>query len=245
MTFKSRAVILAVTLLGVMTLALSSYAQVAQIQETIPLVSGYDLASTSYIYCVTNTAPSGTVWGTGTTSVTPVTTSGSSTTVTAVTSGDNPFVSMSVGDEMSINLDGVITKVYVTAKASSDSITVNTAVNLGDARRGTAGYFFNWRKLTCSTAATAGWIPVRGRSGVAFSFALDTINATSIDARVQCRHDGSISSAIEIWTKNYTVASGDMISITTPGGIKYDECRFGMKVNTDTGVQSITVQVGG
>lgn len=218
----------------------------AQTNQTVPLVSGYNVASTSYIYCVTADA-AGRVWSGGEVGPGKLTTSGSSTTVTGVDSSADVFLSIAVGDELLINLDGVMERRYVTARASADSITVNAAINLGDGRQGTAGYGFSWRRLTCSTDATHGWIPVRGLSEVTFIFALETINATSIEAIIYCRHNSSNSVGVEAWSESYTAAGGDIVTLrgSPKDGIKFDACRFGVKVTGDGGNQSLTVTVGG
>lgn len=214
---------------------------------SVPLVSSYDLAATSYIYCSTADT-GGNVWSDGVGVEVPVTTSGASSTVTAVTASTNPFAAVAAGDELVFNLDGVIYHRVVTAKASSDSLTISgfpaATLNLGGGRHGTAGYGFYYRRRTCGTGDTVGWIPVRGANSVSFDIAVVTINATSIDATVYCRGGGSVQTPISVSTKNYTAAGGDFVTLAGgTGGIKFDSCRVGLKVNTDTGVQAVTVAV--
>lgn len=216
---------------------------------TAPLVSGYDLAATSYIYCST-TDNTGKVWGWGSSVAVPVTTSGASSTVTAVSASSGPFTNVAIGDELTFNVDGVIYYRYVTGRASADSITISgfptATINLGDGKRGTSGYTFWYRTRTCSSADTAGWIPVRDRLHVTFIVSVETINATSIDTTLYCRSGGSYQTPVQVSTKNYTAAGGEVITLTGGmGGIKIDSCRMGLKINTDTGANSVTVTVEG
>jgi hypothetical protein len=240
------------TLLSTLALALAAslaWAQPVGPQLSVPMTSGYNLASTSYIYCSTGDT-AGNVWSQGIEVAIPVTTSGASSTVAAVTASSAPFTNVAVGDELLFNLDGITYRRYVTARASADSITISGAptatINLGDGRRGTAGYGFYFRRRTCDTTATTGWFPVRGRQQVSIAITVETINATSIDVTTYCRSGGSLQTPVEVDTKNYTAADGDIITLAGgTGGLKWEACRVGMKVNTDTGDQSVTVVVEG
>jgi hypothetical protein len=101
-------------------------------------------------------------------------TSGSSTTVTAVTGigNDTPFSVLGVGDEIYLNGPSIAYVGTVTAKASGSSITVDTAVNLG-----TGGTGFMYRTLTCGYGDTFGWQRVyAGKAGVSIS----VISATAV-----------------------------------------------------------------
>lgn len=241
----------------ILTLSLMLSAALCLAQPTVqpsfgfPLVSDYELDSTSYIYCQTADT-SGRLWTHGNEMTVPVTTSGSSTTVAAAVASSGPFTNVAVGDELEFNLDGVMELRYVAARASANSITVNSAINLGDGRRGTSGYGFWYRTLTCATTATVGWVPVRSNASVTWSVEVTQMDATSIDATLYCRNKGSIASTgQQAWTHNYTAAGGDFITIQATGGIKIDECRMGLKINTDDGAdttthaEKITIQVEG
>lgn len=238
---------------GAFVFALIGLAVPASAQKSIsvPLFSNYNLASTSYISCAT-TGDADDVWGAWRQVSRKITTSGSSTTVTSYVSGSSAFANVSVGDELLITIGstgllasgsavtttpGAETRRYVTAKASADSITVNAAVDLS------AGYNFYYRKLVCSTAATSGWFGVQGMKSVGWHFQVSTINATSIDMKVECRVQGSVDVIVTAWDENYTGAGSHSASIS--GDLHYDACRMMMKVNTDTGDQAVTGYVTG
>jgi hypothetical protein len=101
-------------------------------------------------------------------------TSGSSTTVTAVTGigNDTPFSVLGVGDEIYLNGPSITYVGTVTAKASGASITVDTAVNLG-----TGGTGFMYRTLTCGYDDNAGWQRIyAGKAGINVS----VVSATAV-----------------------------------------------------------------
>ena len=93
-------------------------AQTATNGVDIPLFSGYDLASTSYIYCATygdSTGYAKEQWKKGPNTV--VTTAASST-VTSTVAGIQAFNSAAVGDEVRIQVNGVFVYRRITARAS-------------------------------------------------------------------------------------------------------------------------------
>lgn len=221
--------------LAILALLLWPVVASAQVIEQRRLVSAYDLTSTSFIYC-TMDKPSP---GQGS-----ITTSGSSTTVTeTTTSNPDPFEFVAVGDVLGFTLaDGGVTERTVTARASSVSITVNTAVTIP-----AAGVGFQINKLRCGTAATDGWVSVVGVVDKNWVINLVTINGTSIDFKVECKVNFPNAVAVQVWpppspasgscnTGNFTAAGNCAVSDLTP----WNACRVGMKLNTDSGAQSIT-----
>lgn len=230
--------------LAALLVASAVYAQ----QDTIPLASAYDLTGTSYTYCVT-LGSDGTVWGSQRQINVPVTTSGSSTTVAAVTASSGPFSFVGVGDVLYFNVSGAtpggtvtppgMTTRTVTAKASADSITVDAAIDLSVATTvgGTAGVPFSFRKLSCGTAATSGWIPTLGIKSWTISYEITTMNAASYDVEIECRPDQRIFTyGILLGPYNY-VAAGTAKLYTSEVPCAY--IRLGQKLTTDSGVQSI------
>jgi hypothetical protein len=88
-------------------------------------------------------------------------TSGSSTTVTAVTAGALPFADLNVNDIIFVRTSTTnVDMRVVAAKADGDGITVDTAVDwsAGD------GFQFTWYDTACGTAATDGWIDMSALS---------------------------------------------------------------------------------
>jgi hypothetical protein len=200
-----------------------------------PLASGYNPSSVSYIYCAPSSA-SGTPEAIWHHSTSRVVTSGSSTTVTALSSTTMPFQQIFAGTAanyiLRFNLNGVLTYRQVTAAASAISITVDSAVDLG-----TTGLTFDWALVNqCGTAATDGWFSVSGVAKVEFIFQIDTLGSTSIDRIVQCKGEGPRASPITaVAAANYTATGGEKMTVST----QWAQCRLGVKVNTD-GADSLT-----
>lgn len=207
------------------------------IQKDAILTYNYDLTSTSYIYC-TYTGKNGDPWGDagGIPSPANVKTTGSSTTVDALTASTNPFAQVAVGDLLIFRYGGTNYQRRVTARASADQLTVDTAIDLG-----TAGVPFEFYRAACGTTASDGWLDVNLFYNLTFVRTITTINATSIDSQVECRQNLNPTAAVIIDTKNATATGA--YAVTLYAGA-WDACRLGMKINTDTGAQSITVSVG-
>lgn len=212
--------------------------------NTKALVYEYELDSTSNIYCAMyrdSQAATKDFWGDGLAISQPITTSGSTTALTAVNSTEAPFDELGAGDELTVNLDGVIQKRYLSAVASDVAATANAAINLGDGKLGTRGYGFNVRYLTCGTAATDGWLRVPGKC-VTVVVDVDQMNATSIDATLEGRHLAAVSPVVTIATKNFTAAGSHvfnscnfMVSTAITTYPVFDEIRLALKINTDDG----------
>ena len=205
---------------------------VAQVQETAPLVYVKDITDTSYSYCKMkglNGDPFEPMLGTG-----RIETSGSSTTVTAETAGDVPFAPVSVGDLLLISYGGTTYRRLVTARASDTSITINAAID-------TTGATWSWYKAACGATAADGWIGASSAWAMTFEVAVTTINATSIGYIVECRIGGLAGAQMAAST--ITTATTAQYSFNSQTAGSWDECRLGLKVNTDTGVQSVSASV--
>lgn len=121
-------------------------------------------------------------------------TSGSSTTVTEVASGEGPFLEVAAGDILVVDKGtGGIDKVAVTAKASSASITVHTAVDWS------AGYSFRFHRLSCGTDADSGWIPVGGYDYVDLAVAFDGGDIGGLDLAFECRYGGLGTPTVQVY----------------------------------------------
>ena len=212
-------------------LALVMPAAAAQ-QAKATFVTNYDLDSTSYTYCVT-TGQDGRAFDAPRQGAAKVSTVGSSTTVAAVTASSGPFTFVSVGDVLFFKIDNVTSTRYVTARASADSITVDTAINLSaDA----SGYGFTFLKVVCGTTATDGWIPVTGWRFKKLVSYIEQMNTTGgIDVRFECRDLTLDTNVIQVYpasgANNYTAAgitSGIAVVLEEP----WDECRIGYKITT-------------
>lgn len=210
-------------LLGLLLAAPAYPQQQFQVVETLVLASVWDADSGTLTYCNTlgvarnlagrnKTAPNSSV----------LSTSGSSTTVTATRDG---FANVAVGDPLWINDDGVQLQRVVTARASATSITVNAAVDI-------TGASWEYRTLTCGTTDTSGAVPVSGYNHLTFQVILAQENSTSTDYEVECRLYGPGTA----WTVlspivNDTGVFNDVVATD----LGFDECRVGVRVNTDDG----------
>lgn len=211
-------------------------AQEVQLQHVIGVLK-YELDSTSVIFC----RSSGFVPGANF-----VETSGSSTTVTAVTG--TPFDPLAVGDF--IYVAQIEARRRVTAKASGASITVDSAVNLDR----DSGYPFQYLAFTCGTTAEDGWMHIGqfGREATVV-VEINQMNATSIDVRWEARSDVPESKAVQIYPAssgssdkcgsgthasgycNFTAAADPGSRVAIVVGEPWYQVRVGFKVNTDDG----------
>lgn len=203
----------------------------------------YDLDSTNVIYC-SLVGQSASAYGPGITGVARILTSGSSTTVSAVTAGTNPFADLGVGDVIAVRRETATDVVYITAKASADSVTVDTAVDWGNSG---SGRQFTWLDLRCGTAITDGWIDVAGTQDKKFSIEYNAGDST-VDVRLECM-DASIGASpvvaypgeADTCGSGGTLASGYCqfaaggVGITNRLSIvsyePWSKCRLGIKIN--------------
>ncbi len=212
----------------------------------------YDLDSASYIfpiYCTPSSALSVTACrgtgGAGRKSTQKITTSGSSTTVTSLAS-NGAFTELLVGDLILIEVPSEATTTpdaqpsqylrWITARASADSITVNSAVTIP-----AAGVGFTWWKLSAGTSASSGWFPMNPNQIIVVS--VDQMDATSIDYKVECRFkfwDYVSNPIIIAGPTNLTAATDTPDRVAIEGADRYDQCRVGFKINTDDGADTTT-----
>lgn len=223
-------------LLALLLVVTPIFAQVPANQKAV-FVTAYDIDTADPIYCVT-TGKDGSPWapariGSGT-GGNNIKTSGSSTTVTEVTTDSLPFALLGVGDQIFVNGN---TR-YITAKASGASITVNAAVNIENSG---AGYPFTWNDVACGTAITDGWIPVSNATEVTVKIQVDQLNVTDgINAKIQCKDnnqditvyqiypDPNDSSTQECHTMNFTAVKA--CAYIVPGA--WDACRVSLDIGT-------------
>lgn len=239
----------------------------AQDQRTARWLTKYDLDASDLTYCVV-TGVDGSAFGAPMTGPALVETSGSSTTVTAVTASTNPFAEVSVKDiimaKPSPGLE-TVNVVTVTAKASADSITVDTAVDWSAG----SGLVFQWLKVTCGTGAENGWIDVSGFSFYTMEVQYNQGDLDGFDVQWECRESAIGSLANKVWppttTTDTSVCGGGTLTtgfcrFTTPGAtarlavgseFPWTECRVGIKFQSadaseaTTDLESITASLTG
>lgn len=194
-----------------------------------------DITAAAYEYCIMAGA-GGHALGKDIEVTRPIVTSGSSTTTTSKVASQAPFLGIDVNDEISVaNVDGERAYREVITNADDDTITVDTAWNLGS-----TGVGFWWRDNVCGNAATNGIITVAGRETVTFDIQVITLNATSIDVQVEGRNQGAGTGWTPLVTASYTATGGGAIVVNRLG---YQQLRLGVKVTGDAGAQSVTAKV--
>ena len=176
---KLFAVILAFTL--AFTTGVSAQSDV----NIIPLFSLYDLDSETDISCsfATEVLASGLA-----------TTSGSSTTTTSVSSS-GVFNNIAVGDIIWASISGARTGRTLTARASADSATVDSAWTLP-----AAGVSLRYQRPTCG--APSGWVAVDGAKMLIVAVNLSQISVTSggIGFKIEGKFDSlPTAGATNLW----------------------------------------------
>lgn len=154
-------------------------------QDVTHLAYAYDLDSATFVYPkLTGRGGADTYTG-SITGPARIKTTGSSTTVVAVTAGQLPFASVDVGSPILIRRpNDSVDKRVVVAKASGDSVTVDVAIDLDT----TLGFVFSYYNFTAGTAATSGWVDV-SRFGVDTKFIIQYDQgdfATGLQYRIEC-----------------------------------------------------------
>jgi hypothetical protein len=185
------------------------------------VLAKYDLDSATYIYC----AMSDLKVGPG-----RIETSGSSSTVTAVSGTVAPYTDIAVGDE--IVASGVLLSSPVTwtmtARTSATSATADRAINLDVAD----GVAFRWRDLACGTADTDGWFPAPvGANHLFITYRRGDLTG-GVDYSVETRPRGTYGLIAQRTTGTIatpaTTSSTTVVSLAEGTG----SWRVGLKYNT-------------
>lgn len=129
----------------------------------------------------------------------PIVTSGSATTVTGLVASSAPFTSVAVGDVIYANsTSGIREGRLVTARASADSITIDTAVNYGS-----TGQTFRTRARSGGTAATDGWFPIEAGAVSLISIQVDQLSLATgaLALKLMCKKGdlSGIAVASNLW----------------------------------------------
>ena len=241
-------------LIVVSLLALLALPAVAQAQRAGNFTYKYDVASSSATYCAV-LGRNGSSWLDPIVSSVPIETSGSSTTVSAVTAGTNPFTNLVAGDVILVSRDNGARDVrVVTAKASADEVTVETAVDWS------AEFPFSWLNNSCGTGAEDGWISVDSFTTVQMTVQYDGGDLDTLDVQWFCRESALGSNPVRVYPGTDSdcgdgTLSGVLCTYSSPGAVTtvkinsnvFSECRIGLKYgSTDGGTrESVTATVSG
>ena len=244
----------ALLLVALLAFAPSAPAQQAA-DKLLPLATLYDLDSTSYIFCST-LGQGGTADGDWIGVRKLLTTSGSSTTITALNAADDPFTVVAAGDEITFIVQGVEYQRVIITNADDDTITVDTAINLSVTPDG--GAYWRYRTRSCGTAATDGWFSVAQYPFASVTLELNQVNVTGhLEFKVQCRHFGSDNQPVDVYAEGmanyrsggYDAAQADNDTIIVHNGFPvFESCRVGMLIDTaddggDTGSNAEQVTI--
>jgi hypothetical protein len=223
--------------------------------KTAHLAIGFDVASTTINYTQMN-GERGDPWSAPEYVAIPIDTVGSSTTVSAVTASSNPFADLAVGDVLYVRKDNSVTdSVWITAKATDDQVTVDTAVDWS------AGYNFEWLDLTTGTDSAAGWISVSGFKRVQMTVLYTAGDLGGLDVVWECREASPFAVAVQVYPGpsddcGYGTLNTNVCTYSTVGDSKsveltenlYSHCRVGLAYRTsDAGVREavhVIVTVG-
>lgn len=226
----------------------------AQGTATANFAIRYDLDSTTLIYprVLGQSSPfTGSIDGR-----VAIKTAGSNTTVDADTASTNPFTNVFTDDVLVVDrgLSAQPDIRTVVARASADSVTIDTAVDW------TGGRQFRWYDTQAGSAEGDGWINVSGWLNRQITFYLEQISGVTggINTRLECRSAGVNAKPVIAWPGaaataaacgagtlvggfcNFTVAgvtSGTAILLNPEE--RWAQCRFGLKIGTSDAAETV------
>lgn len=154
-----------------------------------------------------------------------VSTSGSSSTTLASVNSDAPFSAVEVGDLLILNIGGTIYERKVTARASANSVTLDTAVNIA-----ATGIGFRFKEFFASPDPSDNlWFRVDAYDAIAFVVDQDAEAATgNTVTSVECE---TTSTQSQISSDTLDGAETALTSIDLRLA-SYDRCRVGLKFGT-------------
>lgn len=168
--------------------------------------------------------------------------------------GTNTFANVAAGDELLISQGSNSYVVGVEARASASSITAayRDPSSLASTTLTLTAAQFQHRALACGTGANSGAFST-GYGPVTIQVTVFRMAATGILWRIQCRTSPSAGwnqvypelTAPDTTPSYITVTSaavgGYTVSVTSP----FESCRVGFTVDTDAGIQAISVTSSG
>lgn len=131
-----------------------------------------------------------------------VSTSGSSTTVSATTSGDKPFTGVAAGADIVFVVGDTTYVRKVATKVSDDEITVSTAITL------TACVSWHFTPFLSGTAVTDGWLAVQKYESKQVSLRPTVLaDASGCSISVEVKGFGLDTSPVQIYTKDFVTGT--------------------------------------
>jgi len=221
-------------LLALLFASVSVHAQTTGTDQVANYMYKYDLDSATLTFCKL-IGREGDPYGGDKTGSGLVKTTGSSTSITENTVGQNPFTDVAVGDMLVFRRPtGVVDRRIVVTRTDAANIVVETAIDLS------GGVAFRFRTLTCGTTATDGWVDASGSDHITVVYQIDQQNTTTgIDFRVDCRGPGPGASAVQVYpatgfVTDTTATIANQHAVAVNG--RWSACRVGVKLtSTDDG----------
>lgn len=231
--------------LAVALVALSGAARVwsqPSPQSTLPVVIGYDLDSTSFIYPVAlgpTSVPSTAIrpqavegWYTpvsqpsGATVERRIKTANYTSSVTSCVSNSSALEPVSTGDLVSVN-DVFNRPIYSSIFSKTDANTVSFDRSVDLTQTGCAAY--RYRKLSAAATIADGWFSIAGYGQTTVLVDIAQTNVTGgIDVQVECTAAHALTAAKVLVSSNIASASAIAVAVDEP----WDICRVGFKVGT-------------
>lgn len=188
----------------------------AQQATVLPYFRAFDLTTTGTTYTFGAFAPQ--VAG-----YSSVSTSGSSTTITADATANFPFDPLTVGSILNFQTaPNTYAQRIVVTKTSGVSIVVNSAITLTTRP-------WSYQVFTSGTTSGIGWQPALRSDAAAIEYDFTTVSGTGgVNIIVQCRLSGDATTAAAVYTANVAAAA----TVIVPIAEKCDSVRFGMAFAT-------------
>lgn len=179
----------------------------------------YDLDETTLTACVAE-GESGNPWSSPISGNARMDNAGSSTTFTAVTASEAPFLGMAESDTLWVKVGQTTYARTILTFTDTDTIVVDEALDLsGDA----TGYAFNYRKHICGTTAADGWISLDNMTDVTIvlSFGQVVSDGSYIHLRVEGSPDSSdgYDHIHQLWPTDKTVSGAATLQIFDGTGV--------------------------
>lgn len=196
----------------------------------------YDVDSNAVAYCrlvgQQNSPFGGSISGAG-----RIKTAGSSVTITSVTALTNAFAGVDIGDLISVQTSpGSTVLRTVVTNADDDTVTVDTAVDLG-----TTGVAYRYWMSECGTGATSGWIDLSQYPSRSITIQYDQGDLTQLDIRVECKANYPGAEPVQVFPVCTVGACNTYQAYTTAGitsrtatqiSAPFGSCRVGFKWTT-------------
>ena len=225
-------------------LLLLTSAASAQEQFSAGFMNLYDVDSSTLTYCVM-TGRGGDPFAGPIPVQGRIKTTGSSTTVTEVTTGSNPFTAVAVGDTLVVDRgQGNVDTVIVTVRTDAANVTVSSAVNWENSGNGRTFGFYD---QTCGTGATNGWISVTQGTITNLTLQYDQGDLDALWVRWECKTGATGAQPVILYPGESDGCGGGTLdtghcSFATPGltsrlsvvdtVTSFSQCRIGVRYNT-------------